>query len=156
MPNYLTFALMLPFCGFFALTTMISANTYVQTTTPHELRGRVMGFYLLIFMGATPIGSPFIGWLADALGVRATVAICGGITTLGGLLIYSLMRKRLFKYSYAAQYCKQKQQHQDTYSYPSSHFMAHHRVNSLTTYSIQAVSARTSSGSIAGNIAMRN
>ncbi len=102
MPNYLTFALMLPFCGFFALTTMISANTYVQTTTPHELRGRVMGFYLLIFMGATPIGSPFIGWLADALGVRATVAICGGITTLGGLLIYSLMRKRLFKYSYAA------------------------------------------------------
>ncbi|MEI6294519.1 MAG: MFS transporter [Actinomycetes bacterium] len=102
MPNYLTFALMLPLCGFFALTTMISANTYIQTTTPHELRGRVMGFYLLIFLGATPIGSPFIGWLADVAGVRATVAICGAITTLGALLIYLLMRKRLLKYTYAA------------------------------------------------------
>lgn len=102
MPNYLTFAMMLPFCGFFALTTMISANTYVQTTTPHELRGRVMGFYLLIFLGATPIGSPFIGWLADVIGVRATVAMCGAITTLGAFSIYLLMRKRLLKYPNAA------------------------------------------------------
>ncbi len=102
MPNYLTFAMMLPFCGFFALTTMISANTYVQTTTPHELRGRVMGFYLLIFLGATPIGSPFIGWLADVICVRATVAMCGAITTLGAFSIYLLMRKRLLKYPNAA------------------------------------------------------
>ena len=102
MPNYLTYSLMLPFCGFAALTTMISANTYVQTTTPHELRGRVMGFYLLIFLGATPIGSPVIGWLADVAGVRATVALCGAITTLGSLLIYSLMRKRLLKYTHTA------------------------------------------------------
>lgn len=102
MPNYLTYSLMLPFCGFAALTTMISANTYVQTTTPHELRGRVMGFYLLIFLGATPIGSPVIGWLADVAGVRATVALCGALTTLGSLLIYSLMRKRLLKYTHTA------------------------------------------------------
>ena len=102
MPNYLTFAMMLPLCGFAAITTMISANTYVQTTTPHELRGRVMGFYLLIFLGATPIGSPFIGWLADVIGVRATVAMCGAITSLGALFIYLIMRKRLLKYTYAA------------------------------------------------------
>jgi len=102
MPNYLAFALMLPLCGFFAITTMISANTYVQTTTPHELRGRVMGFYLLIFLGATPIGSPFIGWLADLAGVRATIAMCGAITTLGALVIYLLMRNRLLKYPHAA------------------------------------------------------
>jgi len=95
MPNYLTFALTLPVCGFFALTTMISANTYVQTTTPHELRGRVMGFYLLIFLGATPFGSPLIGWLADVVGVRQTVAICGGITSLGALIVFLALRDRL-------------------------------------------------------------
>ncbi len=95
MPSYLTFALALPICGFFALTTMISANTYVQATTPYELRGRVMGFYILIFLGATPIGSPFIGWLADALGVRQTVAICGVMTSLGTIVVYLFMRKRL-------------------------------------------------------------
>lgn len=100
MPSYLTFALVLPFCGFFALTTMISANTYVQTTTPHELRGRVMGFYILIFMGATPIGSPLIGWLADVVGIRETVALCGGITALGALFIYVVSKKRLQEHKY--------------------------------------------------------
>jgi len=62
----------------------------------------VMGFYLLIFLGATPIGSPFIGWLADLAGVRATIAMCGAITTLGALIIYLLMRNRLLKYPHAA------------------------------------------------------
>jgi MFS family permease len=101
MPTYLTFAFVLPFCGFFALTTMISANTYVQTTTPHELRGRVMGFYILVFLGATPVGSPLIGWLADVIGVRETVALCGAITTLGAVMIYFISKRRLkdFKYS---------------------------------------------------------
>ena len=101
MPTYLTFALVLPFCGFFALTTMISANTYVQTTTPHELRGRVMGFYILVFMGATPIGSPLIGWLADVIGIRETVALCGAITALGALFIYAVSKKRLQELKYA-------------------------------------------------------
>lgn len=102
MPTYLAFALLLPLCGFLALTTMISANTYVQTTTPQELRGRVMGFYLLIFLGATPVGSPLIGWLADAVGVRQTVAICGGITTLGAIFIFLLTRKSLVRYTFSA------------------------------------------------------
>jgi len=102
MPSYISFALTLPVCGFLALTTMISANTYVQTTTPHELRGRVMGFYILIFLGATPVGSPLIGWLADAVGVRETVGICGAMTTFGALITFWLMRKRLTSYNYAA------------------------------------------------------
>lgn len=102
MPTYNSFALTLPICGFLALTTMISANTYVQATTPHELRGRVMGFYLLIFLGATPIGSPLIGWLADTVGVRQTIVICGAITTLGALFTYSLIRKRLIGISHIA------------------------------------------------------
>jgi MFS family permease len=101
MPTYLTFALILPLCGFFALTTMISANTYVQTTTPHELRGRVMGFYILVFMGATPVGSPLIGWLADVIGIRETVALCGAITTLGAIFIYLVSKKHLEKIKYS-------------------------------------------------------
>ena len=102
MPTYGTYTLILPICGFLALTTMISANTYVQTTTPPELRGRVMGLYLLIFLGATPIGSPLIGLLADVVGVRQTVAICGVLTTLGAIVIYMLTRKRLGEISHAA------------------------------------------------------
>lgn len=74
---------------------MISANSYVQVTTPTELRGRVMGLYLLIFLGGSPIGSPLIGWFADLIGIRATVAICGGLTSLGAVTTYLLLRDRL-------------------------------------------------------------
>ena len=61
-----------------------------------------MGFYLLIFMGATPIGSPLIGWLADAVGIRQTVVACGAITTLGAAATYLLRRRELGNYSYIA------------------------------------------------------
>lgn len=99
MPTYFSYALFLPVSGFIALTTMIAANTYTQTTTPQELRSRVMGFYVLVFLGATPVGSPFIGWLSDTLGIRQTVAICGLITTFGTLAVYLIMRENLFNTS---------------------------------------------------------
>ena len=98
MPNYLSYALSLPIAGFIALTAMISANTYVQTTTPQELRGRVMGFYVFIFLGSSPLGSPFIGWLSDALGIRQAVAICGVITSLGAGVTYFFMREAIAKH----------------------------------------------------------
>jgi MFS family permease len=95
MPTYLTYAVALPICGFLAVTTMISANTYVQTTTPQELRGRVMGFYVFIFLGSAPIGSPIIGWLSDSIGIRETVTFCGAITSIGTYLIYHVMKNKL-------------------------------------------------------------
>jgi len=49
----------------------------MQTSVTAELRGRVMGVYLLVFMGGTPIGSPLVGWLSGEIGVRWTLALCG-------------------------------------------------------------------------------
>jgi MFS family permease len=57
----------------------------MQTTVSGELRGRVMGVYLLVFMGGTPIGSPLVGWLAGQVGVRWTLALCGVSTALGAV-----------------------------------------------------------------------
>ena len=94
-PSYAIYAVMLPFVGCAALTTMISANSYVQTHSDPNIRGRVMGIYLMIFMGGTPVGSPLIGWMSTALGVRQTVAICGGIVVLATAVTFYLMRARL-------------------------------------------------------------
>ena len=60
-----------------------------------------MGFYILVFLGATPVGSPLIGWLADVIGVRETVALCGAITTIGAAAIYVISKKRLKRFEYA-------------------------------------------------------
>ena len=43
-------------------------------------------------MGGTPIGSPLIGFVADAIGIRQTVFACGLIVVLGGLSAIWLLR----------------------------------------------------------------
>jgi MFS family permease len=91
-PTYFMFALTLPLGGCVALLTLVSANSYVQTSTSQELRGRVMGIYLLIFMGGTPIGSPLIGWVADQIGIRSTIFLCGLIVASGALFCIWLLR----------------------------------------------------------------
>jgi MFS family permease len=91
--SYVQYLVILPFAGAIALTTFIFANSYVQTTTPANLRGRVMGIYLMIFMGGTPLGSPLIGWAAGAIGIRATVLICGLITTTAAALVFMRLRE---------------------------------------------------------------
>lgn len=92
MPTYITYALLLPFLGFTALTTMISSNSYIQQTTDPSIRGRVMGVYLMVFMGGTPFASPLIGWFMDQYGVRQTIAGCGAITSLAALVVAYLYR----------------------------------------------------------------
>ena len=87
LPNPVLFAIMLPIMGTTALLTLISANTYVQSNTSNALRGRVMGIYLMIFMGGTPIGSPLIGFIAAAFGIRFTILLCGLVLLLAALLI---------------------------------------------------------------------
>jgi MFS family permease len=91
MPNYGSFAAILPIVGGIALLTLISANSYVQTNSDPALRGRVMGIYLLIFMGGTPIGSPLIGLFAEAVGIRWAIFACGVIVLIASAIIYFLL-----------------------------------------------------------------
>ncbi|HSK33500.1 MAG TPA: MFS transporter [Propionicimonas sp.] len=85
-PTYLTFALIVPLLGFAALTMITAANTTMQLATAPGLRGRVMALYLMVFMGGTPLGSPFIGWIGEQFGARWTLIAGGGLTILGVLV----------------------------------------------------------------------
>jgi len=86
MPTYLTFALLLPVVGVFALTMITSANAMIQLTVAPEMRGRVAALYLMIFMGGTPAGAPVIGWIGEEFGARWTL-IGGGLITLLGTAV---------------------------------------------------------------------
>ena len=94
-PTYTWYSLWLPFCGITALTMLISANSYVQTHTDHAVRGRVMGIYLLIFMGGTPFGSLLIGYLTEVIGVRETVATCGVISLVASITIWFFFKDKV-------------------------------------------------------------
>lgn len=74
-PNLWVFSGLLLLVGAAGLTTMNTANAYVQSTTDPAVRGRVMALYLALFAGGTPIGAPVVGWVANALGPRWAVGI---------------------------------------------------------------------------------
>jgi MFS family permease len=75
--------------GFTGVLCMTAANTRLQLQVPGHLRGRVMGIYVLLFVGTTPIGSYLCGQLAEhvggggATGVRATILITAGLCAVG-------------------------------------------------------------------------
>ena len=50
-------------------------------TTDPAMRGRVMAIFVAVVMGGTPIGAPFVGWVADTFGPRWAV----GVGAAGGL-----------------------------------------------------------------------
>jgi len=70
--------------GWGMISLVATCNTLLQEIIPDELRGRVMSFYTMMFMGTMPIGSFLAGTLGQILGVVWAVRIggllCGGIT----------------------------------------------------------------------------
>lgn len=70
----MVFTFMVGMCN----TSYASQNqTILQLLTPKELRGRVLGIYMLD-RGLAPLGSLLAGGLAEALGGRWAVTIMGG------------------------------------------------------------------------------
>ena len=92
-PSYLAFALMLPGSGVLALIALISANSYVQTSTDDTLRGRVMGIYLTLMLGGTPVGSLLLGILAQQTNIRVAIWFCGTVTIGFAILAFSRLRR---------------------------------------------------------------
>ena len=69
--------------GFAGILFSTSANSLLQLKTPDELRGRVMGLYMLLFAGSTPIGGLLIGSLSNVIGVPLTLLLCAALCLIG-------------------------------------------------------------------------
>lgn len=75
--------LLMALTGFGMMVQMAASNTVLQTVAADGMRGRVMGYYTVAFVGMTPLGSLLSGWLASWLGVQSTVFISGVCCVLG-------------------------------------------------------------------------
>ncbi len=54
------------------------SDRFPVATGPGRIkRGRVMSYYMMAYMGASPFGSLLAGSLAPALGAPGTVLVCG-------------------------------------------------------------------------------
>jgi MFS family permease len=87
--------LLLPFVGAGMMITLASANTIIQTIVEEGLRGRVMAFYTMAFLGTAPIGSLIAGVAADRFGEQATIRL-GGLCSIAAALWFA-SRLRTFR-----------------------------------------------------------
>ena len=94
MPTYTTFGLMLIPCGAAALTFTTAVNSTVQLSVDPQLRGRVMGHYMLLFLGGNPVGAPLMGWLAEEVNGRAPIVVGGVVTVLAALACAAVLALR--------------------------------------------------------------
>ena len=103
MPNYGLFALALIIIGVSAQTFTTTANSTVQLSTEPFMRGRVMAIFLAIALGGTPIGAPFVGWVADAFGPRWALGV-GAASGFGAAIvgIHYLAKHRHLRMHFAA------------------------------------------------------
>jgi MFS family permease len=86
-PSLALFLTLLTAMGLSNLAFQAMANASVQLAVDPELRGRVMGLYMLVFIGGTPLGAPVIGVLTSHFGARVGMAACGVIPVLAALVV---------------------------------------------------------------------
>ncbi|HLZ60585.1 MAG TPA: MFS transporter [Ktedonosporobacter sp.] len=83
--------LLLAGIGFTTISFSATANTALQTGSPDHLRGRIMGLYVVVFAGTTPIGNLFTGGLAARWGPPISL-IAGAVITAVAVVLS--LRKR--------------------------------------------------------------
>ena len=93
MPSYWSFLILLVPTGMAVISFTTLANASVQLSVPAEMRGRVMGIYMLVFLGGAPLGSPLTGWVAEQFGTRLSV-ISGAIISVIATLIVAVVIAR--------------------------------------------------------------
>jgi MFS family permease len=96
-PDLAAFLPLLAAMGFVNLVFQAMANASVQLAVDPGLRGRVMGLYMLVFIGGTPIGAPVIGTLTNQFGARAGMLICGAVPALAAVAVAGAARRGIIR-----------------------------------------------------------
>jgi MFS family permease len=78
--------------GFGMMQGLTSSNTIIQTLVDENMRGRVMSYYTMAFVGMAPFGSLLAGTLAHAIGAQRTVIVSGAACIVGGIWFASRLR----------------------------------------------------------------
>ena len=94
MPSFTMLAIALVPLGLANLTFSTAANSGVQLASAPEMRGRVMGIYMLVFVGGTPLGAPLVGWISQEFGARWGIIGGGAVSILAGLVALVVILKR--------------------------------------------------------------
>jgi MFS family permease len=73
--------------GAATLVLLTSANSMVQLTATDDIRGRIMGIYLCVFVGSGAFGGPILGTIDEHLGPSAGLLMAGLVPGAAILLV---------------------------------------------------------------------
>jgi MFS family permease len=93
MPSYWSFLVLLVPTGMALISFTTLANSSVQLGVPAEIRGRVMGIYMLVFLGGAPLGSPLTGWVAEQVGTRMSMIAGAAISVAAAIVVATLVAR---------------------------------------------------------------
>jgi MFS family permease len=93
MPYFWSFLVLLVPTGLTLLSFTTAANSATQLGTTAAMRGRVMGLYMLVFLGGAPAGAPLAGWIAEAFGPRMSM-IAGGVISAAAVVVIGAVLSR--------------------------------------------------------------
>jgi MFS family permease len=91
MPTFWAFLILLVPTGMVLLIFSTAANATTQLSVAAEMRGRVMGIYMLVFLGGAPLGAPLAGWIAQQFGPRMSLIAGGAISAVAAVAIVGLL-----------------------------------------------------------------
>jgi MFS family permease len=94
--HFIISLVIIPFIGMSLMLVSASCNTIIQTIVDEKMRGRVMSIYMMVFMGLSPIGSLFLGWLAGKIGIQHVFLIAGSCCFFAAFIFF-LKRKKISK-----------------------------------------------------------
>lgn len=73
--NLLLSLALLVIVGFAFLAVVSTLNTSIQSIVPQRIRGRIMSFFVWMFLGQMPLGGLLVGALAEKMGAPLAVAL---------------------------------------------------------------------------------
>lgn len=91
MPDFWLFLVLLVPTGLTLLSFTTAANSATQLSTTAAMRGRVMGLYMLVFLGGAPLGAPLSGWIAELYGPRISMIAGGAISAVATVIIAAML-----------------------------------------------------------------
>ncbi|MFC1501027.1 MFS transporter [Elusimicrobiota bacterium] len=92
--NFFIAIIILVALGYLGFLHIGFSNTFIQLETSNAMRGRVMSFFVMSFMGFVPIGSLIAGFLSDKTDAQTAITT-GGVFAL--ILMLACCAKRFLK-----------------------------------------------------------
>jgi MFS family permease len=93
-PSYVLMLILLIGVGAGNTSFNTTSNALVLLTAAPHTRGRVLSIRALLSQGSTPVGSLAIGWVCEAAGPRAGLAVGGIVSVIASVITGRAIRRR--------------------------------------------------------------